>query len=565
MISTNLSRCWGEKEMRGKDNSQLIIRICEWLIIVGVALTPFMSINMAWIPTPIKMFINYESCLSMYPLLLLGVIWFVVKARNRELKDYIPLAGFFIIYFITNIIIVIHGDITYPYYQLADYSKLEGGDAVAYQVISSILPFSNKNNWIISNILKSCLTITTKFICSYFVLFSIYLFYKDTQKDFVTDTWIGITIILPVLAIYAVFEYAYLFGHEFGAKVLALINPLLYEVQPDGYWWPPLYWNQVRSVFAEPSYLSYWGAACLPLFMTNIQAKKRVLLNTIELLFITLLVLSAFARSGTALTIGCYCVFIFLDILKNKRQSISSVAIILLVFVISIAAASQFVSASETSELVRQSTNSTSLPEKGGNNEINESSKTGIQTYLTGTVGTLVNSSARSNSSRFGMIKSQVSLFTKHPILGVSEQLIGNHIIEAFDELDPSEVSGEMELWTQTQLSGNCLSTITPKLNQYTYSLAYGGLLGFSVNVLPFLILAFACVWRYFMNTSFRDDKSLCILSMISVIVAFGLSDIFDLNYLFFITFGLLLIISPLHKTKQNNSKKASCLNERRK
>ena len=534
--------------MKYNASSQLINKTCVWLFTIGVALTPFMSMNMDWIPTPIKMFINYESCLSMYPLLLLGVIWFVVKARNRELKDYIPLAGFFIVYFITNIIIVIHGDLIYPYYHLADYSKLEGGDAVAYQVISSILPFSDKSNWIISNILKSCLTITTKFICSYFVLFSIYLFYKDTQKDFVADTWLGITIILPILAFYAVFEYAYLFGYEFGAKALAIINPLLYEVQPDGSWWPPLYWNQVRSVFAEPSYLSYWGAACLPLFMTNIQAKKKLFLNTIELLFITLLVLSAFARSGTALTLGCYCVFIFLDILKNKKKSISSIAIILLVFIVSITVAAQFVSASETSELVSQSTNFTPL---SGNGERNESNSTRIQTYLAGTVGTLNDSTARSNSSRFGMIKSQLRIFAKHPVLGVSDQLIGNYIIDEFKSLNPTEVSNEMEQWINNQLDSSCLIPTTPRLNEYSYSLAYGGLLGFIVNTLPFLLLALFIACRYFFEANFRTDYSICALSISAVVVAFGLSSPQNINFIFFVEFAFLLLIASSSTRKK--------------
>lgn len=535
--------------MKYNVGSQLVIKACVWLFIIGVALTPFTAINMDWIPTPIKMFINYENYISMYPLLLIGIIWFAVKVKNKELKNYIPLAVFFLIYFIINIVIVIHGDIIYPYYQLADYSKLEGGDAVAYKVISSFLPFSDKTNWIISNILKSCLTLTTKFICSYFVLFSIYLFYKDTQRDFVADIWLGITIILPLLAIYAVFEYAYLFGFDFGAKALSVINPLLYEVQNNGSWWPPLYWNQVRSVFAEPSFLSYWGAACLPLFMTNIQSKNKILLNAVELFFITLLVLSAFARSGTALTIGCYCVFIVLNIIKNKKKAISSCAIIILIFILSLILASQFVSASKTSELTQQSINSISIENMDDAMLSGLDTNNGIQTYLAGTVGTLTSTTARSNSSRFGMIKSQLRLFTKHPVFGVSEQLIGNHVIEEFNALEPSEISPEMKTWTRRQLEGNCLSSyFTPPLNEYFYSLAYGGLFGFIINTLPFIILALFASWKFVFCPKFRSNHSICVLSMAAVAIAFGLSGLQNNNYLFFIIFSGLIIVAKSYK-----------------
>ena len=245
-----------------RDDCHYLYKICRMLIIIGVAFTPFATLQVGWIPTPVKALLNYEGYFSMYPLLLFSIIWIVHTIREHRIREYIPLGVFFIVYFIANMAVTIHGNLIFPYYDITDFSKLEGSERMAFQVISTLFP-SNPDyiNWMISNTLKTCLTTVTRFYSSYFIVFSIFLFYRETLFNIVDDIWLGITVILPVLAIYEIFEVAYLIGISWGETVLRTINPLLYEVENSHGWWPPLLLaGRIRSVFPEPSYFAYWGS-----------------------------------------------------------------------------------------------------------------------------------------------------------------------------------------------------------------------------------------------------------------------------------------------------------------
>ena len=194
-----------------RDDCYYLYKICRMLIIIGVVFTPFATLQVGWIPTTVKALLNYEEYLSMYPLLLFSIIWMVHTIRAHRIREYIPLGVFFIVYFIANMAVTIHGNLIFPYYDIADFAKLEGS-------------------------LKTCLTTVTRFYSSYFIVFSIFLFYRETSFSIIDDIWLGITVILPVLAIYEIFEVAYLVGASWGTTVLKTINPLLYEMENSHGW-----------------------------------------------------------------------------------------------------------------------------------------------------------------------------------------------------------------------------------------------------------------------------------------------------------------------------------------
>ena len=114
------------------------ILVCRVLILLGIFFSPISMFHIEWMPSYISVFLSYIDKLSMYPLLLFSLLWLIKNIREKRIKLYIPLGIFFIVYFIINIVIVIHGDMIFPYYNIADYSKLSGGDAIAFRFISSM-------------------------------------------------------------------------------------------------------------------------------------------------------------------------------------------------------------------------------------------------------------------------------------------------------------------------------------------------------------------------------------------------------------------------------------------
>lgn len=511
-----------------------LIKFCRVLFISAVAFTPFASLQVDWIPSFIKMFLGYEDKLSMYPLFALSIIWFVWEAKRKRLKDYVPILLVFAAYFLINIAVVIHGDLIFPYYEFAHYETLEGGDRIAYQVISALFgSLSNQTSWIISNILKSCLTITTKFFFSWFLLYSAFLFYRETKFDVLNDIWIGITCILPFIFIYEIFEFSYLLGFSFGEVVLGKVNPLLYEINTSHGWWPPLYWSQVRSVFQEPSFFSYWGAFCLPSFMMNIQKRYKLALNLVEYFFIAFIVLSANARTGTALVIGAVAVFIVFNFIANMKKSVLTSIFVILVLSVAFIFATWFSVAINDPRNTDTSTATATVSNSG--------IASAITKYVDNNIESIVDPNARSNQQRFAMMRAQMEVFTDHPILGVSEQLSGFYFLDRFEQYEIE--NNEAKLWMETQIKNGSLMRGFPQLSEYTYSLATSGILGFIINTLPILFFVCLIVLRAVKN-KFLCLQDVVVISFSAVVIAFGISNLFTVSYLvFFVILSQLLCL----------------------
>lgn len=494
-----------------RDDFNHLYKICRILIVIGVAFSPFASLQVSWIPTPIKALLNYENCLSMYPLLLFSIIWMVHTIREHRTKEYIPLGMFFIVYFIANMAVTIHGNLIFPYYDIVDFSQLEGSERMAFQVISTLFP-SNPDyiNWMISNTLKTCLTTVTRFYSSYLIVFSIFLFYKETSFNIIDDIWLGITVILPVLAIYEIFEVVYLVGGSWGETALRIINPLLYEVESSHGWYPPLLWPaQMRSVFAEPSYFSYWGVLCVPFFLRNIHNKIHFWISIIELAFISFTVLGSNSRTGTALLFGVVSVYFIVALIAKQKRVIMTSLIVFSIIAISLVASVAILS-------------------------------TNIDSYFDNTLGTLTSTTARSNSQRFAMMKAQMDIFLEHPILGVGENLLSPYLADYFIKHDMN--SGEIALWIEAKEGKGFVSGGFPPLCEYTSSLAEYGLVGSIGNNLVFIILVCITIFKGLFKQKPKSREIATILSACACIMAFGISNYFEVNYFYFIVATMIML-----------------------
>lgn len=503
-----------------RNDCYYLYKFCRMLIIIGVAFTPFATLQVGWIPTTVKALLNYEDYLSMYPLLLFSIIWMVHTIRAHRIREYIPLGVFFIVYFIANMAVTIHGKLIFPYYDITNFSRLEGSERIAFQVISTLFP-SNPDyiNWMISNTLKTGLTTVTRFYSSYFIVFSIFLFYKETSFNIIDDIWLGITTILPVLAIYEIFEVAYLVGASWGETALRTINPLLYEVESSHGWWPPLLWHdQIRSVFAEPSYFSYWGVLCVPFFLRNIHNQKHFWCSIIELAFISFTVLGSNSRTGTALLFGVVCVYFIVALIAKQKRVIKTALIVFCTIAITLIISVGILG-------------------------------TNIDSYFGNTLGTLTSMTARSNSQRFAMMKAQMDIFSEHPILGVGENLLSSYLADYFIKHDMN--SGEIALWIEATEDKGFVSGGFPPLCEYTSSLAEFGLIGSIGNNLVFVILVCITIFKGFFNQKSKSREIATVLSACACVMAFGISNYFEVNYLYFIVLTTILIFSNYDKSSK--------------
>lgn len=122
--------------------------------------------------------------------------------------------------------------------------------------------------WIFLLLIRNCLL---DVVFSYGVTVLVYHAFKycteirETEEPVFSQMTLSINVLCVILIVYSVFETGYLRGNYFCRDLLTKINPFIYKVQASADWWPPLLWNnQLRSLFAEPSYLGLASAFITP-------------------------------------------------------------------------------------------------------------------------------------------------------------------------------------------------------------------------------------------------------------------------------------------------------------
>lgn len=93
----------------------------------------------------------------------------------------------------------------------------------------------------------------------------IYSWYRDNCDEGIHVLTNGVFVTLLIICLYGFLDMFYLAGNEYAKNVLIHLNPIVHSIKSGGTWWPPLLWNnQLRSIFAEPSYVGIYMAFGLP-------------------------------------------------------------------------------------------------------------------------------------------------------------------------------------------------------------------------------------------------------------------------------------------------------------
>ncbi len=105
----------------------------------------------------------------------------------------------------------------------------------------------------------------------------IYCWYKNDWSNCLKLMLQGCLISIALIIIYSSIEVLYLMHVHGAAFILQEINPYLHVIEEKGTWWPPLLWpNQLRSVFAEPSYFGIFAAFALPFLWYKLVCSKKI-------------------------------------------------------------------------------------------------------------------------------------------------------------------------------------------------------------------------------------------------------------------------------------------------
>ncbi len=498
-----------------------IYKICFIFFFLGVLFLPFDDTKLGeCLPSYLKIILHNEDAISMYFFLAFVIILFIEEVKQKRLKEYKPILIFFAIYLSLNIILYIHGLIVSPYLESADYSLLKGSNLFLFNITKTISPsISNFTAFAISSTFRQIVSLTTFFMTTYLMVFSFYIFCKHSQIDYMHYIWLSTSISVAYILIFEIIEIAYFMDITKADVIIKKVFNSIYNVANAHGWWPPELPINIRSIFPEPSYLSYWGTCSLIILLYGFYNENKIS-SIIEYFLLSFIIFSSNSRTGTMLVFGGLVVFFILNLYRNiNKDTLIKIGIIILVTIIALSCAIIFINIAPNV-----------------NTYENKSGKTTFSDFFNTNINSLTKLNERSNNSRYGMIEAELEVFKKYPLLGAGKDLVGTHLINNFPEYTANNM--EVNIWEQTQQEEGPFTNISPGLNEYTYTLAYSGILGFLINTMPFIIVSlFLSINFLAYNKTINKNSSCFILTTCALIIAFGLSNLWMTNYIYIVIF----------------------------
>ena len=283
------------------------------------------------------------------------------------------------------------------------------------------------------------------------------------------------TAILLCCAAYSILEILHFRGVQWASNILAEAIHYIMTVEPEGWWWPPLFWDQprLRSVFAEPSYFAIMLVFSVLYYSMQmwINKKRMIFTGNLFLMLLSVLLLCLTKSAGGALSLtAATLVFIILSAIFFRKFPLllkikSGILSLLLLISSFLAVACQRGGFAEfaTIENALESAEADSAQE---------------QRMLSG-----------SSSTRLIHLKTELKMIGKNPFPGVGSGKYSDAMCEAL-EASPEQTPELISWWSSR---GN-----TPRLNLYTARMVEfgipGGILFLNIFIFPGLYLCFSCI-----------------------------------------------------------------------
>lgn len=352
--------------------------------------------------------------------------------------------------------------------------------------------------------------------------YMIYCWYHNNWQTAFKTLIKAILFSLTIIFGYCFIELFYLAGSGIAKNILITITPYLHIIKSGYGWWPPLLLpGQLRSIFAEPSYHGIYFAFAMPmLWYVFVSASKSYnkIISILAIVFFTFCLFLTQARTAVGLFVGeVFILFIFTVYLKNKFI-FKQVGKIFIASIMAFMLSGFFIN----NLLV--------------DNRYNIDS---IKSYVESNLTSLVNTSKRSNNSRYSINIADFKIGLDYPLIGVGSGLRDAYIPDYLPEM--AKDNGEVKMWIQNQKEKGILRSGFPKLGEYTFRFAETGIIGLVLFLIPPFILLRKLYFKITDKNMTVDDKLPYVFFTISLIgiMASGLGDTINITYCYWVLLGL--------------------------
>ena len=457
---------------------------------------------------------------------------------------------FIIIYLLVLFISLVHGLVTFPYYE-----QILNGPVTQIQRLPSVLALLSNLGirldevtalklWMLGRPIKGILFESLYTFGAGYMIFCWYHNRKNRAFELVRKT---VIVNMIIIAGYGMIDVCYQNGQLWAQNILTAINPILhagpalYSNYDATDCHPVLYWDgQVRSIFLEPSYFGIYMAFAFPVLLWSFFKENKIIYKIgLELLFF-LLAFELFlgqSRTGVAIATGEAFILVVVCIYIHTRKFIGLLLSLVVVATFAFGSSLGFINYEQVPVTIgtplatrwAEAERSNAILVKKGYDDVD------IKEYFGEAIGSLSNNGKTqkhegSNHSRFTVIKTNIRIGEKHPILGVGNGLHNAYLRDILSE-DPGD---EIQMWNRVMDKSGWMRGVFPNLGDWFVRFAETGVLGLLVFAFPLVVAIYHLVFKIFNKSSLLSKASVdCIFILISVVglAATGIGD--SLNNMF--------------------------------
>lgn len=514
------------------------------------------SLIFCTIPNNIQISISggFSSKLSWYFIFVgffIGLYEYYYTWRNQRARNYsyLKLSQAFICTFMGfTFFSLIWGLWHYPYYdQILNAPVMQFNKfPIVYQKVTDMgIHIHQEELLAIWMIIRPIKQLMLEIIYTFGVAFLVYVWSYGKWERFLQILVKATFCAVGIIFIYSCFEIPYLYNNNsFFSKILIYINPIIHEVKENGGWWPPLLWpNQLRSVFAEPSYFGIYASFAMPWLWYQLEKTKKnkniVYIATILSLF-SFCVFMTKARTAVVLFL-CQIVLLVIFSCYLHKSLLRKTLIIIFCSMIGFLFTNVFIGNVNFNVLNKKTTYESQ-----------------VESYLNDNLGSLQHTNQRSNRARFSMMEANFRMGLDYPILGVGYSLRQGYTISYLPEMAFDD--DEVNLWIKNQNENGIIKSGFPCLGEYTTRFAETGLIGVVLFLLPMLYLLINILKFIFCHNIEIAKKQAFVCYTISFlgVLGSGIGESLNVTYSLWILLGLgysMIANTKMLKSASQNNK----------
>lgn len=414
------------------------------------------------------------SSFILYPTLLLFAYTAFMAVRHR---GFFLQAGtvskFMILYLVTLLASAINGVLIFPHYDVITNGEfLTEKLGKLLQILQTLqISYDEEQLMKFAFVVRTFKNSIFQCIYTFFFSYLIFCWYRYSWRRALAVILRSIHVLSLFVIAYAVVEIFHHWGFEWAREFLVTVNPVFMDVETGMGWYPPLLWGQarLRSLFSEPSYLGMYVAFALPFLWADYVQGGRKRLNLSLTFALWVLSFLTYSKTSMALCLSEWVLFLILYFFCKDRLYFKKCAFLVVVFALGFGA----------STWISSGFHGASMP--------TDAKLSYTENYVKSNVVSIAKEEAGSNNARFSVIRTELRIWERYPLLGVG---IRNRQCYIGDFLMPAErKNGELANCLKEQEKQGMLKSGFPSPCEYSADLAETGIVGTLVKIFPFVVL----------------------------------------------------------------------------